>query len=136
MYNILKKAPKLSSKACWPSNLERQNVNFAIKIFHDSTYNGLLTFKIEKEIVEKNHTIAFLKLISNIWDVFNVNWVGKDMRFKNDYSAPLCQNDSRLSFIRKVVGWLNCWKILPSRFGKLTPQTFKSFTHTCMHYLS
>ena len=106
VYTILKRAPKLSSKACWPANLERQNVNLALKRFRDSTYNGLLTFKIEKEIVEKNQTVALLKLISNIWDVFNVNWVGKDIRFKNDYSAPLGQNDSRLSFIRKVVGWL------------------------------
>ena len=69
--------------------------------------------------------------MSNIWDIFNVNWVGKDIRFKNDYSAPLCPNDSRLSFIRKVVAWLNCLRTLPCRFGKLTPQTFKSFRHTC-----
>ena len=50
VYNILKRAPKLSSKACWPSNLERQNVNLALKIFHDSTYNGLLTSKLRKKL--------------------------------------------------------------------------------------
>ena len=61
VYNILKRAPKLSSKACWPSKLERQNVNLALKIFHESTYYGLLTFQTEKEIVEKNQTVAFLK---------------------------------------------------------------------------
>ena len=50
VYNILKRAPKLSSKACWPSKLERQNVNLALKIFHESTYYGLLTFQTEKEL--------------------------------------------------------------------------------------
>ena len=119
-YNVLKRAPKLTSKACWPSKLERQNVNLALKIFHDSTYCGLLTYKIEKGIVENNQTVAFLKLISIIWDIFNVNWVGKDIRFKNEYSAPLCPNDSRLSFIRKVKVWLNCWKSIPFKFGKLS----------------
>ena len=71
-------------------------------------------------------------MISNIWDVFNVDWVGKDVRFKNDYSAPLYPNDSRLAFIQHVVSWLNCWNNLPGKIGKLTAQTLTSFRHTCM----
>ena len=45
--NILKRAPKLSAKACWPSALERQNVSIALKIFHESTSAGLLAWKME-----------------------------------------------------------------------------------------
>ena len=113
--NILKRAPKLTSKACWPSRLERQNVNLALKIFHEATYCGLTTFKIEKNIIDNNQTVEFLNLISNIWVVFNVDCVGKDVRFKNDYSAPLYPNDSRLAFIQHVVSWLNCWNNLPGK---------------------
>ena len=36
-FSIIKRAPKLTSKACWPSQLERQNVNLALRIFHEST---------------------------------------------------------------------------------------------------
>ena len=113
--DILKRAPKLTSKACWPSRLERQNVNLALKIFHESTYCCLTAFKIEKNIIDNNQTVEFLNSISNIWDVFNVDWVGKDVRLKNDYSAPLYPNDSRLAFIQHVVSWLNCWNNLPGK---------------------
>ena len=58
--NILKRAPKLTSKACWPSRLESQNVNLALKIFHESTYCGLTSFKIEKNIIDNNQTVEFL----------------------------------------------------------------------------
>ena len=132
MYSILKRAPKFTTKACWPSRLERQNVKLALKIFHGSTFCGLLSSKIDKGIVEDNQTVEFLKLISSIWDIFNVNWVGKDIRLKNDFSAPLCQNDFRFDFLRQVIHWLDCWKRLPIEAGKLTPQTFSSFKHTCM----
>ena len=56
----------------------------------------------------------------------------KDIPFINDYSAPWYPNDSRLSFIQYVVDWLNCCNTLPGKIGKLTPQTFTSFRHTCM----
>ena len=122
--NILKRAR--------PSRLERQNVKLALKILHESTYCSQTTFKIEKGIIENNQTVEFLNLISNIWDVFNVIWVGKNIRFNNCYSAPLYPNDSRLSFIQHVVAWLNCWNTLPGKIGKLTHKTFTSFEHTCM----
>ena len=128
--NVIKRAHKLISKACWPSRLERQNVNLALRIFHQSTYCGLTAFKIEKGIENDNQTVEFLKVIRNIWDVFNVNWVGKDVRFNNEHSAPLSPNDSRLTFIQEVVDWLNFWTTLPTKFGKLTPQTFTSLKHT------
>ena len=46
-------------------------------------------------------------------------------------SAPLCLNDSRLLFLKNFVSWLECWRALPTANGKLSPQTFKSFIHTC-----
>ena len=31
-----------------------------------------------------------------------------------------------------VVKWLDCWKLIPTSRGKLTPQTFTSYRHTCI----
>ena len=31
-----------------------------------------------------------------------------------------------------VVKWLDCWKLIPTSRGKLTPQTFTIFRHTCI----
>ena len=39
--SLIKQAHRLTSKACWPTMLERQNVNLALKIFDTSTYAAL-----------------------------------------------------------------------------------------------
>ena len=85
-----------------------QNVKLALKILHESAYCGLTTYKIGKVILGNTQKIEFLNLISNIWGVFNVILVGKNIRFINGYSASLYPNDSRLTFIQHVVDWLNC----------------------------
>ena len=60
IFNVLKKAPRLTSKACWSSKLERQNVKLALRIFHESTYRGLKAFNIDNEINKNNQTVEFL----------------------------------------------------------------------------
>ena len=57
--NIFKRAPKLTSKACWPSSLERQNVNLALKIFHESTTAGLIALNIERKNISKTKLLIF-----------------------------------------------------------------------------
>ena len=122
----------MTSKACWPSSLERQNVNLALEIFHESTSVGLLALNIERESISKNQTVDFLKLINDIWKMFNVNWVGKGIRFNDDFSRPLSPNDSRILFLLNVVNWLDCWHNLLTVKGKLSPKTtFTSLKHTC-----
>ena len=128
---LFKRAPKLTSKACCPSSFERQNVNLAPKIFHESTSVGLLALNIERESISKNQTVDFLKLINDIWKMFNVNWVGKGIRFNDDFSRPLYPIDSRILFLLNIVNWLDCWQNLPTVKGKLSPQTFTSLKHTC-----
>ena len=131
-FSIIKRAPKLTSKACWPSHLERQNVKLALKVFHESTAAGLSSFNHENKTGENCHTVEFINLINQIWNIFNVNWVGKDIRFNNPLLAPLHLNDQRLSFLDNVVKWLDFWRAIPTSSGKLTPQTFTSFRHTCI----
>ena len=69
-FSIIKRAPKLTSKSCWPSHLERQNVNLALKIFHESTAAGLSSFYNENTANEHRHTahtVNFIHLINKIW---------------------------------------------------------------------
>ena len=86
---------------------------------------------MEKDIIHTNQTVEFLELINQVWKLFNVNWVGKDIRYKDGYSAPIYPGDFRLQFLNNIVSWLDIWNNLPSLSGKLTPQTFTSFRHTC-----
>ena len=66
-----------------------------------------------------------------IWEIFNVNWVGKNIRFNCESSATISPSDFRLTFLNNVVSWLDCWVNLAFVSGKLTAQTFTSFRHTC-----
>ena len=100
-------------------------------MFHETTSAGLLAWKLENNIVGTTQTAEFLDIISKVWKIFNVNWVGKNIRFKDDYLAPIYPADLRLQYISNVVSWLDNWVNLTFLSGKLTPQTFTSFRHTC-----
>ena len=45
-HSTVKQAHRLNSKACWPTTLERQNVNLALRVFNESTSADL---KIQKD---------------------------------------------------------------------------------------
>ena len=124
-FNVLKRAPKLTAKACWPSRLERQNVSLALKIFHETTSASLLAWKLENNIVV-TQTVE----LSKVWKLLNANWVGKNIRFKDDYLAPIYPADLRLQYIRNIVSWLDNCVYLPFISGMLTRKVLPVFdTH-------
>ena len=90
--NVLKRAPKLTAKACWPSQLERKNVSFALKIYHE-TIAGLLAWKMENNTLHTNQTVQFLEIINKVWKIFNVNWVGKIYDLMTNF---------QLQFLRRI----------------------------------
>ena len=45
---------------------------------------------------------------------------------------PLQNSDFRFQFLSKVTKWLDKWRSLPNKHGKLTAQTFTSFQHSCI----
>ena len=104
--NSVAKTPhRLTAKSCWPSSLERQNVNLALRIFDDSTVAALTVHASKYDQVSE--TAQFISLICKIWKIFNVGTPYKGIRL----------NDK--------------WKSLPNKHGKLTAQTFTSFRHSC-----
>ena len=48
--SVAKTAHRLTAKSCWPSNLERQNVGLAIRIFNASTSAALQLKRSKKEL--------------------------------------------------------------------------------------
>ena len=115
-------------KSCWPSNLERQNVGLVLRVFNESTAAALQLHASRENL--SSHTSVFISLITNIWKIFNVNTPNKGFRLNDTNSMPLRNNDVRFSFLSEVVEWLDNWKMMPGKLGKLNSQTFTSFRHS------
>ena len=123
-YKCLKLAPRLVAKACWPSSLERQNVNLALEIFDESTSSAIKLQNASRNVIFKTQTSDFIEVIIQLWKLFNINRPNKGIRMNDEFSQQFYYNDVRLAFLAKVVNWLGIWKALPGKDGKLSPQTF------------
>ena len=83
-YKCVKLAPRLIAKSCWPTSLERQKVDLALRVFCDSTRSAI-QIKNEGRIEKyQNQTSDFLTVTIQLWKLFNVNRPNKDIRL-NDY---------------------------------------------------
>ena len=130
--SLAKLAPRLTAKACWPSSLERQNVKLALRVFDISTASALKACCSETPPDTHLHTAAFITIICDIWKIFNINNPFKGIRLNDDLSHPFVLNDPRLKYLARVIEWLDKWKNLSQKTGKLTTQTFTSFLHSCI----
>ena len=133
----VKQAPKLTAKSCWPTNLECHTVHLALRIFDKQTVAAIQIQNSTRDVF-KTQTEDFILLICSVWKIFNVNTPTKGIRLRDNLSLPLTYNDSRFTFLSRIVDWLEHWKNIPAKFGKLSPQTFTSFHHTtvCLPKLS
>ena len=101
-------------------------------MFSESTNETLRPYEQLQGAAIVTHTHEFPDVIIRIWKVFNVNSPMKGNRFRDSFSNPLSKTYERFSFLSNVVQWLDTWKLLPGKVGKLTPQTFSSFRHSCL----
>ena len=122
----------MTFKSCWPSALERQNVSLALRIFDDSNVAALTIHQSHLDQIDQIQTHKFIKLINRVWKIFNINTPWKGCRLNDQDSLPLKINDSRFEFLSSIICWLENWRLLPYAQGKLTPQTFTSFRHSCL----
>ena len=110
--SVAKLAPRLSAKACYPSNIERQNVKLVLKIIHESTIAALTIQNDSRHPELKIHTSHFVEIILNLWKIFNVNTPYKGIGLNESLCRPLTQNDERFSFLSRIVKWLEVWESL------------------------
>ncbi|KAH9374829.1 hypothetical protein HPB48_015762 [Haemaphysalis longicornis] len=81
---LLKIAPTLSLKALDPSNMERQNVKLALRIFNESTIAALNSTTIQ----HAEGTAAFIATIVTWWRIVNVKTPRKGERLRDDMQYP------------------------------------------------
>ena len=130
-HSTMKQAHRLSYKVCWPTSLECQNVNLALRVSNESTCAAL---KIQNDLHPDsiNDTSNFVDVLSKIWKIFNINTPLKHVRLNDEYSRPLTDKDWRFVFLDLVSNWLERWTI--GKGGKLSAQTFISFRHSCITF--
>ena len=130
-HSTVKQAHRLNSKACWPTTLERQNVNLALRVFNEST-SAALKIQNDSRSEFKNDTPYFIDIINKIWKIFNANSPFKHVHLKDEFSSPLTEDEWRFSFLNLISNWLDRWRSTNDKDGKLSPQTFVSFRHSCI----
>ena len=129
-HSVVKLAPRLTAKSCYPSNFERQNVNLALKFSMNLLYIGPLTLLAKSRSTIISSTAKFVDLILKILKIFNVNVPNKYIRLIDEYSKDLEFTDPRFTFLSKVVDWLGCWSLRSEKSGKLSARTFTYFKHS------
>lgn len=128
---LLKFGYSLSLKALFPSNMERQNVALALKIFNPFVAQALLEFgcKIDKS----KDTADFVNIIIRWWKIVNVKTPLKGQRLNDEYQEPITAgnylSDKKFMFLNNMIDWLEDWKSKPF-YKKLTLQTHTALNHT------
>ena len=84
--SVAKLAHRLTAKSCW-SNLERQSVSLAHRVFNESTA-AALTIQDYPRLKFKTSTADFVTIISNIWKIFIINTPNKGIRLNDALKWP------------------------------------------------
>lgn len=83
---LVKLAPKLNNKSVFPSSIEKQNVNLAVNIFHETTHAALVYFGVID-------TAMFVGIILKWWSIMNIKDPVKGVRKRNDLAHPFSSID-------------------------------------------
>ena len=128
--NLLKYSYRLNSKALNPSNLDRQKVALALRVFNEYVAQGLLELGAKMSIPHYAATSLYIKIIVTWWHIVNVKSPLKGQRLNNKFEQPLTPG-SHISkdFLKYFVEWLQRWNLM-STLGCLTRETFSALLHT------
>ena len=125
-------APDLSTRVLYPSNIERQNVKFVLKVCDEKTIAGLQLYGAQNNI-DVAGTIKFLQTILRLWKVLNVKSTDKG-RHKRDSDCDHIRNidSTNVEFLQEVHQWLVKWNNLNQkvRHGRLSSETMFALKHT------
>lgn len=141
--SIIKQAPKLNRKVLFPTTTERQNVNHALNLFHESNLVALQihSVKFGKDFIK---TKSFISHILTWWNVVNCKHPLKGKHLRNTACDPITsKNHQNLFFLQNFLTWLRNWQklselskqekksiSLPEKGGMLSKETFFSLIHT------
>lgn len=128
---LIKSAPALTTKSLNPSNMERQNVKLALKIFSPSTAAALRACGPKLQLEHVAGTAEFLELITKWWSIVNVKTCNKGIRLRDELQSPIASVTSpQVHFLVNIVEWLDLWQSLRFDTGVLTRETHSALRLT------
>ncbi|XP_075739881.1 uncharacterized protein LOC142785325 [Rhipicephalus microplus] len=128
---LIKSAPALTTKSLNPSNMERQNVKLALKIFNPSTAAALRACGPKLQLEHVAGTAEFLELITKWWSIVNVKTCNKGIRLRDELQSPIASVTSpQVHFLLNIVEWLDLWQSLRFDAGVLTRETHSALRLT------
>ena len=95
----LRKAPKLTYEVLHPGH-NKQNVNFALAIFHDTTIAAIKSYFPSRQDVTE-----FLSAINVWWKIVN----SKQKFYPDDIADAITLGDGKVDFLRAFAEWLENW---------------------------
>lgn len=114
---ILKLAPALSQKVLFPSSLERQNVNIALRLFDEKNITALE--KLAKDGI--SGTAEFIKIFFPWWRIVNVRAPNTGVHKRDPFRDPIRSTDDKnLGYLEKFANFLKKWREceIPSSLNK------------------
>lgn len=128
---LIKAAPTLSVKALNPSNMERQNVKLALKVFNLSTIAALETCGPRYSLQHAAGTAEFLKVVETWWKIVNVKSPSKGRRLRDDLQTPIAEKlCPQVEFLETIMQWLDVWEGLKFDNGIFTRETHSALRLT------
>lgn len=129
--SLIKYGYGLDLKSLYPSSLERQNVNLALKIFNHNISKALIEIGSHKNFTNYQDTSEYVEIISTWWDIVNVKSPLKGLRLRNKFQEPITVKSVEIKdFMTKFLKWLDCWKVEKYTDGTLTKETHYALQHT------
>jgi hypothetical protein len=106
--SVVKLAPGLTRKALYPSNLERQNVQLALKVFDEKVLVALDHFAAQTN-KDVRGTQFFISVIIKLWRIINVKSSNKGIRKRDSDSVPITVSAMSVCyfFIKCMTGCAN-----------------------------
>ena len=132
--NIVKQAPALTYPALYPSNIERQNVKLALKIFDEKNIPALENLGSQTG-TDVTGTVEFIRIIGNLWKIFNVKSIDKGRRKRDTFSDPVRAVDcEQVMYLKNTHEWLEKRVALnqKAREGRLSDETMFELKHTVL----
>lgn len=129
---LLRYGYTLSRKALYPSSLERQNVKLVLQIFNDFLPQALRSLSEKHTFLFPEETASFIDIVVKWWKIVNVKAPYKGKRLKDLFQEPVfpSEDDPKVSFLYKILDWLDSWKEMNLDSGMLTKETHASLHQT------
>lgn len=128
--STLKLAPGLNLKALFPTNTEKQNVNFMLK--DDRNVQALQHYGSIWN-VDTQGTCRLILLVWRLWNILNTKHPSKHIRLRNEDCKPIgSMTNAGMVFIQQIVQWLKRWQGMKQkpREGSLSVETMTALQHT------